>query len=68
MNFTGAQDLHHPSVIFTYVSFFDTYSQEISGSVNKSTQAVKAAGSGIKQMGAVAHQKTMCMFIMNAYN
>ncbi|KAF3334384.1 hypothetical protein FCM35_KLT20988 [Carex littledalei] len=34
-------------------------SQGIAGSVSKSTQAVKAAGAGIKQIGAVAQQKTM---------
>ncbi|KAJ3671894.1 hypothetical protein LUZ60_007973 [Juncus effusus] len=34
-------------------------SQEISQGVNKSAQAVKAAEAGVKQMGAIAHQKTM---------
>ncbi|KAJ4818847.1 hypothetical protein LUZ62_031413 [Rhynchospora pubera] len=37
-------------------------SQEIVGSVSKSTKAVRSAGEGIKQIGAVTQQKTMCMF------
>lgn len=36
-------------------------SQEMADSVSKSTLAVKAAGAGIKQIGAVAHEKTMSL-------
>ncbi|KAL8171815.1 hypothetical protein V2J09_023619 [Rumex salicifolius] len=36
-------------------------SKEISEGISKSTQVVKAAEAGIKQMGAVAHQQTISM-------
>lgn len=36
-------------------------SQEIADGVNKSARAVQAAEAGIKQIGSLAHQQTMCM-------
>jgi hypothetical protein len=36
-------------------------SQEIADGVSKSTQAVQAAEAGIRQIGALARQQTMCM-------
>ena len=36
-------------------------SQEIADGVSKSTQAVQAAEAGIRQIGAVARQQTICM-------
>ncbi|KAK6232878.1 hypothetical protein SCA6_002951 [Theobroma cacao] len=37
-------------------------SQEIADGVNKSAQAVQAAEAGIRQIGSLAHQQTMCKF------
>lgn len=37
-------------------------SQEIADGVNKSAQAVQAAEAGIRQIGSLAHQQTMCEF------
>lgn len=37
-----------------------TLSHEIADGVNKSAQAVQAAESGIRQIGTLAHQHTMC--------
>lgn len=37
-------------------------SQEIADGVNKSAQAVQAAEAGIRQIGTLAHQQTICKF------
>ena len=36
-------------------------SQEIADGVSKSTQAVQAAEAGVRQIGALARQQTICM-------
>ena len=50
-----------PSNLSQLSILFDR-SQEIADGVNKSAQAVQAAEAGIRQIGALAHQQTMCMF------
>ena len=42
-------------------------SQEIADGVSKSTQAVQAAEAGIRQIGAVARQQTICMLELQLY-
>ena len=37
------------------------HSQEIADGVSKSAQAVQAAEAGIRQIGSLARQRTMCM-------
>ena len=39
------------------------YSQEIADGVSKSTQVVQAAEAGIRQIGSLARQQTMCMLL-----
>lgn len=41
--------------------FLLVHSQEIADGVSKSAQAVQAAEAGIRQIGALARQQTMCM-------
>ena len=42
-------------------------SQEIADGVSKSTQAVQAAEAGIRQIGAVARQQTICMLELQLF-
>lgn len=44
------------------MSIFFKLSQEITDGVNKSAQAVQAAEAGIRQIGTLARQRTICMF------
>lgn len=44
------------------MSIFFKLSQEITDGVNKSAQAVQAAEAGIRQIGTLARQQTICMF------
>lgn len=55
---------HHSNSISSEqsVSILFEHSQEIADGVTKSAQAVQAAEAGIRQIGALAHQQTMCMF------
>jgi len=39
------------------------YSQDITDGVNKSAQAVQAAEAGIRQIGTLAHQHTICKLL-----
>lgn len=45
------------------VLFHLILSQEIADGVNKSAQAVQAAEAGIRQIGSVARQQTMCKML-----
>lgn len=42
-------------------------SQEIADGVNKSAQALQAAEAGIKQIGSMAQEQTMCMYHVLGY-
>lgn len=47
---------------------FSDSSEEIADGVKKSTQAVKAAEAGVRKIGSIAHQQTMCkLFIFGLY-
>lgn len=39
-------------------------SQEVADGVSKSTQAVQAADAGIRQIGSIAREQTMCMIVL----
>lgn len=39
------------------------FSQDITDGVNKSAKAVKAAEAGIRQIGTLAQQQTLCKFL-----
>lgn len=41
--------------------FYLSLSQEIADGVTKSAQAVQAAEAGVRQLGAVAREQTICM-------
>jgi hypothetical protein len=41
-----------------------TISQEITDGISKSAQALQAAETGIRQIGSVAQQHTICMYNM----
>lgn len=47
---------------FLMIPIFMELSQEITDGVNKSAQAVQAAEAGIRQIGSLARQRTICMF------